>query len=234
MDTVDNLEFIQYFKNGGNAASNDDIDYGDFCLAASKYSSDSDFSSDLDAHMGISILSSNICSLNSKFDELSLYLINLKQSVSGFNNNSSSPEIICLQECHINENSDLCLYQLPDYVMVGRINSASSKGGLVTYLHKSLKFEELNIQYDKGIWEGQFFKITNGNKQVIIGNVYRPPRTCVASLYAFFDGFKCSIEQLGRRNSELVVVGDFNIDLLKIYENPLHNTVKPRYNEPLV
>ena len=75
----------------------------------------------------LSILSSNIQSINAKFSELEAYV----NDVSSLNFKFS---IICLQESWLSENDDLSLIQLTGYDCISQGKSCSSKGGLLIYI----------------------------------------------------------------------------------------------------
>ena len=64
------------------------------------------------------------------------------------------------------------------------------------------------------IWEGLFIKIINQNysrKNIIIGNIYKPPKE------------SNNKSQLNMSQSNLILAGDFNINLLQIKERNLFN-----------
>ena len=165
----------------------------------------------------ISILSLNICSLRAKHDQLVLYIEYLKQ-------NNSHPSIICVQETWLSERDDVNILNIPGYAFLYTEKSASKKGGLGMYIHKSLKFDEVKIDNKKAIWEGQFITVyVSKGKKIIIGNVYRPPRESSSLLKLFIENFTQIIQKI-RRGRELMVAGDFNIDLLKISSNNLYFT----------
>ena len=74
----------------------------------------------------LSILNSNIQSINAKFNELEAYV----NDVSSLNFKLS---IICLQESWLSDNDDLSLIQLTGYDCISQGKSCSSKGGLLIY-----------------------------------------------------------------------------------------------------
>ena len=105
-----------------------------------------------------------------------------------------------------------------------------NKGGLVMYLSKTFNYKvilSLN-QYDN--WEGQFIIVNGGgfSKDIIIGNIYRPPRDLNENYKQFLSEFTPIISSFDRTNSDIIIAGDFNINLLKINENimiMLYNTL---------
>ena len=52
--------------------------------------------------------------------------------------------------------------------------------------------------------------------KIIIGNIYRPPNELVANYNRFTEEFVQILMHLHKSKSEVIIIGDFNIDLLKI------------------
>ena len=78
----------------------------------------------------------------------------------------------------------------------------------------------MNINYQ--IREGQFIEISNigTNKLIIIGNVYRHPNNTNDIYQTFTKEFTPILKKLQNKNREVIIAGDYNIDLLKINQNP--------------
>ena len=160
----------------------------------------------------IKILSLNCQSLNAKFTELNLLLETYLMQ-------NCSPQIICLQETWLSENHDLSTIQLPGYQLISQSRGCSSHGGVAFYLCNDLDFTILPVP--KGsCWDGLFIEITLNSsenchfakKKIIIGNIYRPPR--LENIETFFDDIQQILVNLNRKNN-VMIVGDFNFDLLK-------------------
>ena len=60
-------------------------------------------------------------------------------------------------------------------------------------------------------------------KSLIIGNIYRPPKILNEQINAFITEFSSVAATLGDSNNELIIAGDFNINLLKINENDVYS-----------
>ena len=74
------------------------------------------------------------------------------------------------------------------------------------------------------IWEGQFIRILFNKPlvtNVISVNIYRPPRDPNEVYQQFIDEFTAILTILGNQNSDVIIAGDYNIDLLKIHEKSL-------------
>ena len=65
---------------------------------------------------------------------------------------------------------------------------------------------------------------SNLSKTFTIGNIYRSPRTRNEDLCAFIDGFTPIISKLENCNNDIVIAGDFNINLLKLNENEMFSS----------
>lgn len=154
-------------------------------------------------------LSLNIQSLNAKIDELKIYLEILKQSDCCF-------DAILVQETWLNQYHDLSRFQIENYTLVTKPYHSSTHGGLAIYIHKNITYEVLNIPDSKSnIWEGQFIRVKLEKTNLTIGNIYRPPRDLNENYQTFTKEFNLCLKSL---QDEVLVGGDFNIDLLKIKE----------------
>ena len=112
----------------------------------------------------------------------------------------------------------MCHLQLEGYQCIKQGKPCSNKGGLVMYLSKAFNYKvilSLN-QYEN--LEGQFIKVTGGglSKYIIIGNIYRPLRDLIKIINNSLSNSQLS--SFDRTNSDVIIAGDFNINLLKINE----------------
>ena len=159
------------------------------------------------------ILSSNIESVRAKFDEISIYVNLLKESNVYF-------DAICLQECWISDDTDLALIHLDGYNLIAQGKSCSNKGGLIIYLRDQYTYKELKFEYNTTKWEGQFIEISiiNSARKIFIGNIYRPPRNLNDNYINFTNELSSILSEIENQNSDAIICGDFNINLLKINE----------------
>ena len=74
------------------------------------------------------VLSTNIASINAKYDELVLFVENLKQSNLQFS-------AIIIQESWLSQNDDVAFFTLDDYTCISQERISSTRGGLIIYLH---------------------------------------------------------------------------------------------------
>ncbi len=54
----------------------------------------------------------------------------------------------------------------------------------------------------------------------MIANIYRPPNELVDSYNEFIDRFTSILNNLESSNGDVIIAGDYNIDLLKINDKP--------------
>ena len=99
----------------------------------------------------ITVLSLNIDSLNSKFDELNILIHTLAES-------NVFISVICIQEARIGEHSNVEHFNLKNYKMITQAytDRCSRKGGLVTYILNSISFVSQTMHNTYSTWEGLF------------------------------------------------------------------------------
>ena len=157
-------------------------------------------------------MSVNIQSINAKFNELHLYLYSLKESGYSF-------DIIFIQESWLTRESDTSLLQLEGYTMLSQPCNCSTHGGLVMYIKSDIKLKLIPINPSvSNSWEGHYIEIEIGNKHLTLGNIYRPPRDLNENYVNFTEEFTNCLRKL---KGEVLIAGDFNIDLLKVNERAI-------------
>ena len=164
-----------------------------------------------------SILSTNIQCISAKFDELKIFIETLKQSNLEFS-------AICIQETWLAEGADISQIQLEGYTCISQGYSCTSKGGLIIYLNKRFQYLDKNKLTGYNTWEGQVIQVKKGEylaKPVLIGNIYRPPRDLIENYNEFMDEITPILNNLESSNCDVILTGDFNIDLLKINQKQI-------------
>ena len=158
------------------------------------------------------LISLNCQSLNSKYDELKIFFEECC---------SSDFHAICLQETWLSDQSDTDLLQLNGYQLISKGKSASQHGGVAIYLKSDLKYNMLSINSQSNLWDGLFLEVLIDHpcvphlrKPLIIGNIYRPPRDRIDDYRTFIAELDQTLFDFHRTNKDVVLVGDFNIDLL--------------------
>ena len=162
------------------------------------------------------IFSSNIQSINAKFDELEAYVLELEQMQFHYS-------VLCLQECWIKHNDDITQIQSGNYTSIVQGALSNTRGGLPMYIHETHTYKVLDNHFKFDTWEYQTVKITGGgtNKDIIIINIYRPPNDIQQHYKTFIDEFAKLLSCFDKSNSEIIITGDLNIDLLKINQRPI-------------
>ena len=116
-----------------------------------------------------SVLSTNIQSINSKFNELEAFIEELSSNNFTFN-------VICLQETWKSENDDLSQFFLHGDDFLAQ-SITRKNGGLIIHVGNKYRYEvKLKLNMYKH-WERLIVQINGGNlsKSKMIGNIYRPP-----------------------------------------------------------
>jgi hypothetical protein len=88
-------------------------------------------------------------------------------------------------------------------------------GGIALYIRDNLNFkiiDTLGIN-DDNICQSLFVEIDLNNSNVIVGVIYRPPH---ANIELFNNYIDTTLATLNRSNKPLYIVGEFNINLLKL------------------
>ena len=114
----------------------------------------------------------------------------------------------------------LQLLHLNGYNMF-HVNATSSKhGGVVTYVDNSYDVTIKAQVNNSDIWDGLFIEIKHENMKnsIIVGNIYKPPKdnnNCDI-VKGFVSELEPILSDLINTNSEVLICGDYNINLLKI------------------
>ena len=155
----------------------------------------------------LSMLSNlNISSLSYNIDQLSTILNTLKVKF----------DILGITESRLRtDKQTINNIDLEGYV-IESTPTAASCGGALLYINKNINFKirnDLKIYKYKEL-ESVFIEIINRKgKNTIVGCIYRHP--CM-EVTEFNDVFLQNIlEKLSYENKEIIIMGDFNIDILK-------------------
>ena len=89
--------------------------------------------------------------------------------------------------------------------------------------YKEEQYYKALVDFNCWEWEYQTVKISGGstNKDIIIINIYRPPNDIQLNYKMFIDEFTILLSCFDKINSEIIITGDLNIDLLKINQRPI-------------
>ena len=182
----------------------------------SPFYSESQFIKLLENPPGLCILDLNIRNIYSNFDEFQSFIdrVNVLNPIS----------VICLNECWINENSNVSCINLENYQMYYLRGNRDGHGhcGLIIYVHEQYKSTEITFTDASTDWDYMCVEISHyqpNSKKYIIGNLYRLPGMIVDNFKTFIDEFSSFMETIKMLKHRAFICGDFNIDLLKVGSN---------------
>ena len=162
--------------------------------------------------INFSLLHCNIRSILNKYDDLVAYLESLEHKFS----------VIGLTETWLN-NENINDFPLTQYNFAGKVRDHKQGGGVGLYVKQSRQYREchdLSVNNDD-IIESQFIELTKP-KNLIVGVIYRPPND---KLELFKNSLSELLQKIDSQKKKCFLVGDFNIDLLKIEENQHTNDI---------
>ena len=151
------------------------------------------------------ILSLNAGSLSVKFNSLQILLESLSHQNIRF-------PVICIQESWISDESMLQLLQLDGYDSFHVNATASTHGGVVTYVENSYDVTIKAQVNNSDIWDGLLLEIKheNLNNEIIIGNICKPPKDNYSGIIkGFVSELEPILNDLGNNNSEFLICVDY-------------------------
>ena len=154
-----------------------------------------------------SLLHLNILTILNNFDDLKAYLNSLEYNFS----------VIGLSETWLSQNNNND-FPLPRYNYIGKVRKNKHGGGVGLYMNCSYQFKErddLAVNIDD-IIESQFIELTTKPKNTLVGIIYRPPNS---KIDLFIECLTEMLQKLNLQNKKCYLMGDFNLDLLKIDGN---------------
>jgi endonuclease/exonuclease/phosphatase family metal-dependent hydrolase len=195
----------------------DDSPYAEM-VSSSTYVDESDlcskFKNNFNAN-NLSVMSLNIQSINAKFNSLSEFIFSL-------NNNSCTPDIICLQELWQFPNN-MSFYLSGYHPLQYKLRRHNQGGGVGIFIKDTFKFTvlpEKSIFVDR-VYESIFTKIElSTNNYVIVGSCYRPgtkhPSFTVNEQFSQFSELLSNqLNDILSLEKPVYVFGDFNLDVLR-------------------
>ena len=147
----------------------------------------------------------NISSLSYFIDELKQLLSQMKHR----------PNVIAISETRIRKNKEISSkIDIPGY-KYEFTETESEKGGTLLYISEELKYKnrkDLNMYQAKTL-ESSFIEIENKNKKnIIVGCIYKHPTMEITEFISDF--MEPCLKKLSFEKKELVLLGDYNINLL--------------------
>ena len=159
---------------------------------------------------GLSLLHLNISSLPFHIDEFTNLLSEL----------NSNFKIIGITETRLTTKKDpVNSIEIPNYNKE-HTPAESDKGGALLYISKEINYktrDDLKI-YKKKLLESKFIEVlSDSNKNAIVGCIYKHPGLTIQEFN--FDFLYPLIDKLATENKNIVLLGDFNVDLLHYESN---------------
>lgn len=188
-------------------------DYFDESNLDCKYISEESFCRKFRNESEFLCISMNLQSLSAKFTSLTNFLDVLKK-------NDIFPDILCIQEVwYFNPN----LHQINGYNCLYELRDGNRGGGVLIYyknIYTATLLNDVSI-FKQSIIESIAVKIDiKGGKSLTFLNLYRPNTHLSLSrseqLDSFLTAFTEQLEKLDNLKVPVFILGDFNIDLMKI------------------
>ena len=157
---------------------------------------------------GLNVLQMNVRGLQSKITNIENMLIDLKASKCDI-------DILLLSETHKHANN-INLVRIPGYREFHNYRKNKKGGGVSIYIKEKFMttaLEQYNV-FLEGRFESMTIELKLKKRNLLISSVYRPPNT---SLSEFDRILKRYLETLREHSDNIVIGGDFNIDLTKSY-----------------
>ena len=166
-------------------------------------------------HSNFSFLHLNISSLSLHFDSFQTLLYNLQHGFSFI----GLTETRFLQNNPLFENFSLSGYSYE------HTPTESTCGGALLYISQSVSYKVRNdlslLFYKSKQLESIFIEICLKRKNVIVACIYRHPCMEISEFNSLF--LRPLLDILSRENKEIVLLGDFNINLLRSDLNSLES-----------
>ena len=106
----------------------------------------------------------------------------------------------------------ISVYNVPNYSFVHTCRDSKIGGGVALYISESVDFlERPDLTINNSFLQTAFIEIVDANsKNIIVGNIYRPPYTDIDSFLGELDSLLSSIQT---ETKLLYLMGDYNINL---------------------
>ena len=157
---------------------------------------------------------------------LILILIALDNKLDQLYTEFSSYDIICVSETKLNQNilnQDLELHGF--HLPIRKDREENNGGGLLIYIKRNVHFErrqDLESNEIENIWA----EVTCHQKKFLLGLFYRPPE----SPSEYWNLFENNIDIATDTNMDMLIMGDFNHDMLKFNPNSKLLRILTKYN----
>ena len=162
----------------------------------------------------LTLMSLNTQSLNSK-------IANLRILIEQCSSKNCAFDIIALQETWLSElNYHGPTLAIDGYNLTYSNKRLTSHGGLGFYINSNLEYivrRDLDIQ--SNTFESLFIEVSISQTKLLVINIYRPPRDNMVDFINDLGILLNMLRPLQTQYSNIIVMGDFNVNFLKIKEN---------------
>ena len=113
---------------------------------------------------------------------------------------------------------DSYIFNIQGYNFIIANRKSKTGGGVGLYIAENIEFKERNdlaVQKDN-ILESLFIESKVNGFSVVIGTLYHPPNS---SIDEFDEQFEKLLDKINRLNKLFYLLGDYNINILKINQN---------------
>jgi len=208
----ENFNFFHHYYNDETELINSDND--------TKYYSTDEFKNDI----GINSTKESFGCLSLNCQSIGGHWTALKQFLSEINGDTFTFDVIGLSETfRVPPNILYTLNGYHSFEHKTRPEGDDGRGGVGLFINSNLKYtvrEDLSI-FTSHVIESLFIELEIcTTKSIIIGIVYRPNTPPRASLDKFTESIGHINDQIALENKTAIIMGDFNIDLLKYGNHP--------------
>ena len=186
----------------GNSGIDPDINMFNEMVMSKQYIDINNLKLKTIAHRNLNCMMHFNCrSINSKITELILLL------------SVAQPDFVALTETWVAE-GDIGALSIPGYNVVSVPRKGKTGGGVALLIRQGILFNEIEITVVPAheTYEGVFVGIPQSKGSIIVlGSVYRPPGHSVND---FNQELTILLSQLSKSKNQVILGGDFNIDLL--------------------
>ena len=151
---------------------------------------------------------------NVRIGHLNVYhLANKVTDINVFLNTPSHFHVFGITETRLGSHISDDIVAVPNYSIIRKDQSKQRETGVAAYIHDSIQHlirRRVDLETDKVecIWIELKHKKTT---PLLICMLYRNP----ASTFEWYDNFLCMIDRIDIPNNDILLLGDFNIDMLK-------------------
>ena len=154
-------------------------------------------------------------------NEISIFHLNarsVRNKLSDIEALADEYEVVCITESHLDENVDNSDLLLEGFSEPIRLDRNCFGGGVMIYVADNLHFKRrLDLEFQGG--EVLWVELNVKNCSYLICNVYRPE----GSNTPFWNSFQNSIDSAFNSCSNIIILGDINVDLLTVINHRLND-----------